>query len=643
MCFVKKILSVFLCIVMVILTCSAAVSGIEKEVELTEYPVIMVPGYSSSTLLKINEDGSEEQVWGLDFDKVIQLVLKKIAQIGIGIGALTVGNSDYLADLVGKEFVNLVKDMKCNPDGSSTENIQLKFPTAECSNSQVMWDIYGDDSWQYEVEIMGMVADYIGRENMYNFSCDWRMGAIECAERLDEYIQEIKERDNVDKVNILAVSHGGQVTATYLSLFGYKEDVHNAVMTVPAASGAVVMYDLLTQTIEFNELNLLYFIENGMMWENDYHWLVEAQQLGFLDEVLNKLVPYLFQIMGNWGSVWDFCPTDIYEEMKAKWLDPVANAELIRKSDIMHYEIMPKYGEAFTKCIEDYDINVSIIAGTDIDSTTGKKVNSDGIIFTAGATGATCPTHGERFADGYVQVNPCGGKYKVSPAMTVDASTAFLPDNTWFVSGLFHGMTFKDNYTTELMMLLTLTDEIKDVYTNPDYPQFHESSNASHGIWAKFNNSTEGYVSSEDTTLIVKNTSNLGYKLRVLGISCDGADIYFDLKNVKTIKAGETAEIPFSGDLPAVSGKRISLIFSYFATGSLTPVGQRVMSFTVMNGDSAEYSADAPMSNAYAETPFDKSPFTAFSSLLTKNGLYNFVAMFYNIFWNWFNSLVRAF
>ena len=124
------------------------------------------------------------------------------------------------------------------------------------------------------------------------------MGAETCATMLDEYIQTVKKHSGKDKVNIFAVSHGGQVTATYLNLFGWKGDVDNAVLTIPAIGGAGIAYDAMVENSEFDEESLFRFIENGTMMEENMNWLVKAQQLGFLDDILNSLVPYLKEILG---------------------------------------------------------------------------------------------------------------------------------------------------------------------------------------------------------------------------------------------------------------------------------------------------------------------------------------------------------
>lgn len=622
--------------------CSFTAGAAAQESRTNGYPVVLVTGYTSANLFITNEDGTRgEKIWSIAIDEILGLVLKRIAEVGIGLGASVFGKGDYLAKVVGEEAINLLGKTACNDDGSSKYPVEVMFPTAEVSNSQVMFDEFGNDDYQFETDITKSFREYVDRSEIYNFNVDWRYGAVYCATELDDYIQQVKELTGKDKVNIFAVSHGGQVTATYLSLFGYKQDVQNAVLTVPAIRGAGILYDLLQVDMKFDELNLINFIENGLHLEEDLHWLVEAQQLGFLDDVLNKLIPYLFEVVGNWGSIWDFCPDDIYEAMKAKWLDPVKNKGLIEKSDYMHYTVMPSFSTALEKCNEEYGMHVSIIAGTDNGMTTGNPINGDGIIATSFATGATCADRGMRFADGYTQVNPCDGKYKVSPEMTVDASTAYLPDNTWFVSGLFHGMTYWDLYTRELMPILLLTDEIKDVYSDERFPQFHTSTNPCYGVWAAFDSSDEGFVSSGDKALVIKNLTWENRPVLINGITCDGMDLDFDLKPLKKIKAGESITVPFTGEIPAKSDCVVSVTISFETIGSVTPVAERTLYFTLKNGE--KVTGEGGTVSLDAVTPFEKSPFAFMKGFLEKLGIYKFVSMIYTMITVLFGGISKIF
>ena len=63
------------------------------------------------------------------------------------------------------------------------------------------------------------------------------------------------------------------------------------------------------------------------------------------------------------------------------------------------------------------------------------------------------------------------------PSREIDASSAYLPENTWFVEGQYHGQYFYEEYTRSLVTKLLFTDEIKDVHSSKAFPQFEFSNN----------------------------------------------------------------------------------------------------------------------------------------------------------------------
>ena len=622
----KKIISVLLCAVM-ILTCTTAALAAEGE-KYTEYPVIIVPGYSSSWMYKEGENGEKIHVWGIDMNDVGERVLKRIVDLGLGIGALTQGNAKKIATTVGEEVVDMLGDMACNPDGSSKVDLKRYCVTAEESCSANLDVLYPDGRFQHEREIMGEYANYIGKENIFNFNCDFRMGAVACATRLDQFVQSVKEYTGKDKVNILAVSHGGQVSGTYLTLFGQKGDINNAVLTVPALGGAGLAYDVFNGDVKFDEKGLFEFVEHGMMEDTDYNWLVKAEKLGFLDDIVNNLLPYIWDVLGYWGSMWDFVPTEYYETMKAKRLDPVESAALIEKSDYMHYQVMPDFANGFKRA-QAAGTNVSIIAGYDNKIITGLPESSDSIITIASSSGATPAPLGQRFADGYTQKVDTGF-YQISPSMTIDASTSYMPEHTWFVENLYHGMTYKDPYSAELMKTLLLTDKIKDVHSDPAFPQFHATTNVSHSVHAAFNKSVEGYVSSDDTAIVITNLSKKD-QMKIMSVAARGIDITFYGIISKVLEPGESIEIPFKGEIPKVSVKNFDIVVDYVLVGSPTPIGERSFDFTVMNGEKAAYDENNPYVPADIDGNVDSVLDETHNNIFTNLGLKPLVSIIFNI------------
>ncbi len=628
----KKLIAILLSIAVLVGVCVAPTSAAVSvgDDDITDLPVIIVPGFSSSILC---EGGDEDnQVWYFNYDEIIDLVLSRIVELGVGLGALTFGNAQILAKTLGRELSGIFEKLRCNPDGTSVYDIDTSVFAPEITNKTYLEEHYSG-MHQHEPETANNIIDYISEDNVFSFQVDFRMGAEYCATKLDEYIQLVKDYTGKDKVNLFGVSHGGQVTATYLNLFGEKNDVKNAVMTVPAIGGAGIAYDLMNQSVSLDEEGLMRFIERGMMWEDDYNWLLKAVNLGFVDDVLNETIPYVIDAIGYWGSFWDFLPIDKYEEVKAKLLDSEKSAKLIEQSDRFHYEIFPQMGEKL-QALVDGGMNISIIAGTGSKVVSGWNEQSDYIIPTKCSTGATVAPYGERFSDGYVQKNDCDGKNKISPDYTIDASTAYLPDNTWFVEGLGHGMTYKDDYTRTLFETLLLTDRIDDVYSDPDYPQFMYSTNPSETVYLKFKDCAHGEINGDTSSLVIKNCCET-YNVSISAIVCGGIELDFKVDPNQKLAPGESIEIEFNGDIPAVSGKMCTFTVYYTTDGKL-PMSYRTQNFTIKNGENV--TGDGSLVGAFEDTPFEEQAPDYVENILKRLGVYDLVKMFYNIIYYWLSA-----
>ncbi|MBQ8784317.1 MAG: hypothetical protein IJZ57_11165 [Clostridia bacterium] len=626
----KKILSILLCVVIAFGSMSAM--AITKE-DCNDYPVIIVPGYGSTTFYMLDENGEKYNVWKPTGDQILDVVKENLFSMGKGLAELTTSDIQALADMVGEVFISELDTIACNDDGSSKHQLyKYHFSAADTQDSYLKEN---DPANRMEGEICDYLAQYIGNDNIFAFMCDFRMGSVYCAEELDAYIQDVKKFTGKDKVNIFAVSHGGQVAGTYLSIYGTKGDVENAVLTIPALGGALLAYDIMSQNVKFDEELLLRFVQCGMMLEEDYNWLFQLEALGFLDTLINALIPYIGEVAFNWGSLWDFIPTEYYEELKAELLDETANAEIIRKSDYMHYEIMPNYAENFKKA-QAAGTNISIIAGYGVPSVTGSQENSDAIISTKASTGAKVAPFGQRFADGYTQEVDTG-IYQVSPGMEIDASCGYLPYNTWYIEGYFHGMTFKDVFSQELTYKLLLTDRLEDVTSDADYPQFHATTNPYEPAFARFNNSVEGYVSDDDTSLIVTNVSTKS-NMTILAIK-NNLGLEFDNLAFTTLAPGESAELEFTGELPEESAIKREIYISYVLDNNITPVGERKLSFTVMNGGKAEYDSENPYSPFNAKTELENLVGDVADGILDNIGIKPFVSIIVNILTSWISAV----
>ncbi len=593
-----------------------------------QYPAIVVPGYSSCNLYL---DG--EKIWGLDKDDIIDTVLSQIAKYGRGLGELAFRRPEYLSDLIGKEMLDRVGKLAMNPDGSSVYNIETQDSDPAHTKYSYLRKT-GGHVHEYEM-IKDIAAQYgsNGYDRFFAYQQDFRMSMVDCAASLDKYIDEVLEYTGAKKVDLIAVSHGGQTVSSYLALYGKdKNVVNNVLMIVPAIGGAAAAYDLMSETAKIDEETLVHYLENTEMLEEDVNWLVRANQFGMLDDLCNDLVRrYVKQILGYWGSIWDFIPAEYYDELKNSQLDAVASAELIEKSDTFHYEILGNIRDTFTACLDE-GMNIYIVAGSGIPAVTGLREQSDMVITVNSATGAKTAPYGSRFNDGYPQLRtvcPDASHRHLSPDMCVDVSCGYLPDQTWIINGLFHGNVWRDGYGKELCLKLFFSDERMSVGSDPAFPQFKYASGLDYAVTATSDRSPQGYWSADDTSLTVTNLSGK-YDMRLLSIAVDGIDVAFTIKHPVVLAPGESYSAPIKGSIPEVSLTTADITLNYSLTGCATPLGSRTLTFTVMNGEPPAYDEASPYTAALHKTAFDKGVPDVLAQTIDRSMIFDFIKMILN-------------
>lgn len=601
-------------------------SASAAERDYNGYPVILVPGYASASLC-YEQDGETKSAWGWKVNDITPKILSNLKDIIMSADDyLLRNNKRSLIDTVSKCLISLLEPMECSPDGTSIYNVRPVLSRAEETCDSYLNKVYPKGDYRVELDMTGAIDELIGEENVFYFNCDFRMSASDCAADLDRYIQDVKEYTGSQKVNIVAVSHGGLITAAYLAIYDQKADVFNVVMDEPALGGSGLACDIINGKIRFDEETFIKYLEYHSMCETEFNLLVKAHQLGFLDDAMEEIVSAVRESFIYWGSFWDFLPADEYEKYKAIYLDENESAALIEKCDFTHYNIMTNYPDIF-KGAQQRGINVSIIAGCGNRIVTGLDINSDGIINVSSSTGASCAPFGTRFSESYT-AKALNEKRIISPSMEIDATDCYLPDNTWFVNGLFHGMEFWDEYSRSLLFKLLLSDEPSDVYSDRNYPRFHDTTSATQSVYIEAENG--GFIYPQDSELSLTNTSNK-YKIHILNIKCKGADIDFEY-DFHTLRPGESQTVRFSGMIPdALTYAEITV--TYFVLGSATPLAQRKQYFTAI-GDISQVSGLSDENEKFAErgfsTDFENQASENTLKLLDKVGLRDFANTLYD-------------
>ncbi len=467
-------------------------------------PVIYVSGFGATTLAAFNDDGSFEPVFPPSIDGILDYLGNNIGKILIGLfDTIFFGNTDRLAQSLAPLIIDIVDDIALNPDGTSKrEDVAPIVEGAENTSLKAFKD---NDMLAYvpytgsEFLDMECVGDIIGDDKVFNFTYDWRFSHIDNSEIFREYIMDVLELTGAEKVNIYSISQGALIIGAYL--YNHAEDgfINNIVFDTPALEGT----DLVTgvfgiDNISVNTSPLGPLLAQILHIEMDLSGIISIIPTDFINLAFDygrrDLILPDMMIYGT--AFWDMLPTSELEELKEYWLDPVESAEIIAKTDELHYGFMSNIRETFDKA-EANGAKITIKSGYGVPMIIGGNENSDGIVNLKYSCGATSAALGEQFDNNYVQANE--GAYSISPDRTIDLSTAYYPERTWIIKNNVHGQAEWDSRSFDFLMTQLLTEGVEDAYSSYEFPQFMESMAPNDKITFCFTSTNSSFVTySED-------------------------------------------------------------------------------------------------------------------------------------------------
>ena len=449
-------------------------------------PAIVVPGIGQSNVWALDEngdyllddEGDRISAFPAIFDiptiikrAIVPVLLTLISQKDMGL-------SDALSDAVLDAFaVNM-----CDDSGKNTGNFEVeKYPysVAECSEYEKK-QIYNNVPLQ-------AYAEQVGEDHLYYFAYNSFGNHLDSVNELYQFVQMVKEETGHDKVNIVPISMGGTMAN---GLFEYypevKNDINKVVYIVPALDGSTIVGDLLSKDLTFLDKEFLYngFLstlmdaEDAAMIEVIARILPDDVLLGALNAVADTLVD---EVACKITSLWALSPSSYYQELAAMHLDPVKYPERaeIRRQTEMYYQAQINSDKNILELVEagvqvfnivDYDVALYCIGNAWNDD------NADGVIhLDSTSMGAYSVKVGQTLPEGYKQAgtyctNP--DHNHISPDRVVDASTGLLPDTTFYFDEQNHEQTARNDIIISLATRILATDDITDVYSTPDYPQF---------------------------------------------------------------------------------------------------------------------------------------------------------------------------
>lgn len=596
----KKILSVTLAIVMVLSAFSMCALAANEE----KVPVVLLQGYSGPDLAYADEngdpifvDGKVQLAWPLNFDNLASDIAALLADVTL--------NDAEITTEIAKKIKEYLAPIGMNADGTSKNNL-VPYPSGAAATRASTLIENGMEEYIPESVVAGMAMEEVGAENVFGFTYDWRKSQVDYAKALDEYIQDVKEITGSDKVDLYGLSHGGQYGTTYLCMYGWKGDVRRAMFGNPATLGNTLCGSIFTgEYLDVPLDEIVEFIEHGFEYEKDWEWILKIITAEDLIAGANAVIndPDLWKGIVSIPSLWDFVPADYFEsaidytglnlsDNQKLYIDTVAYHEVIADNDNVANTL---------KRLQNNGMQIGYVVGNGYTSPNG-KYNSDILIDTHLSSGSYCAWANETFESDYTQANTnCNNPnhYHISPEFDIDASTGFLPDSTWYVRNQGHGMIMHDEYTKALVHDF-LWGNVKNVYSSKAYPQFNFSQNDGEVAYMRFDKTSVGYHSSNDTALVIKNMS-IESTMIIWSVTADNADINFKYSAGMAVSKGDVVSLAVTDSDFDAYPTPIKISITYSLLNTQMTSATETFCFTPMSD--AEMNTFAHLSNSTAVVP----------------------------------------
>ena len=485
----KKFISILLSLAMMLSIVSVGTVGHAETTtdcggDCEFYPSIVVPGIGQSNVwllddngdYVLNDDGSRVNCFPAYFN-IPSLISKLIFPVLLTlVTQMDIGLSSALSEALVECFAINASD----GDGNIMANVEVeKYPNslADCTDYERS-QVYGN------IPLNAFPSD-IPEDHLYYFSYNSFGNNIQICNELYDFIQKIKEETGHDKVNIVPISLGGTVANGLLQYHPeVVNDLHKVVYIVPALNGSTIVGDVMTRELTFLDADYLYngFL-SALMDEKDAK-MIEVIARILPDEVLmkclNKAVDGLLNdVIRTSTNLWALCPKESYAAAREALLSDPEMAEIRRQADIYHeaqvnsnaniQNLVDNGVQVF--CIADYDVTIYNVGNS------YNTQNADGIIqLESTAMGVHSANVGETLPEDYVQQNTyCDNPEHnhISPDRVVDASTGLLPDHTFYFDNQNHESTANNDIIIKLALALIDSDDIQDVYSDPNFPQFN--------------------------------------------------------------------------------------------------------------------------------------------------------------------------
>ncbi len=488
----KKIISIVLTVA--ILTGIIAVPVFASENTYTpdydrDTPVVIIHGMSQNDTYMLDENGKRLTDENGAYITGWPLKLDVMALVKEAIGPLLL--SAFL-----KRDMGLTDAMKrgaynglpwIHKDNLGNYDIPCEVPCYEYPMGQMSEELR---EYYYKLLPLQGLVDIVGGDNVYYFGYDSFGDIIGETEKLNRYIHEVVlPQTGATQIKACFISLGGTIGVNYLETYPEDYELFKKVeFVVPALDGSDIIGDIFT-----GNLSVMY--DDDVLYEQLLVTLLGDTYLAYIINMVLRILPswLLKEALASLAEgvveagvrsttiIWALCPTDYYEEARAKWLE----------TD--EYTVIREKVDYFMNSRKNFESNLFALRETgcelaDIVCYGGgmfplckdwNKTNGDGIVHaTSASMNAKFADVGTTLGDGYEAVGTyCSDPTHnhISPDNTVDATAGLLPCNTWYVKNQAHEKLPYNDVVLKMAFDIMTDNNMKDVYSNPEkYPQFNE-------------------------------------------------------------------------------------------------------------------------------------------------------------------------
>lgn len=417
-------------------------------------PVIVVHGMGAIPLYENPKSEKPKEVSVISAGSLLTKNRKSVSAILKAMRGKDVDPNEFIERL--KDLLSGMTVLACDENGDSKNDVGI---IADWSDNLVNHQDYLESRDSAEPSITRQICDKIGAQNVYAFNYDYRLDAVENSEKLDAYIENVKQQTGKSKVTLIGGSEGTVVISAYVDAHKDDDELEKVIYLYGALDGVsisglfkkdfvmdktalceYVIALLNSLNMDFNFSTVIKILNSKSMQGRIENLCTEFNKILGDETLCNKFYNDLLKdTVGSFPAFWEFIPYDDFDECVSQmssigFLD--VNSGLYKKITAYH-EIQGRLAQNISH-LKEKGVEIGIIAGYGypaIGITSQWKNQSDILIDTKFASvGATVALHGETLEN-------AAGDY-VSPDKIIDASTCAFKDNTWFIKGVQH-MDFK--------------------------------------------------------------------------------------------------------------------------------------------------------------------------------------------------------